>query len=1005
MSHFKTLLFFMFFVAAVCSSGTAQHNYLFTHLGLRDGLVSNQVGRIQQDAQGYIWLTTTYSLQRYDGYRFQTFRTGDGLLPQGNIRGFEIDRKNRLWLHIGDNLLGYLDPVTLKWTSVKVTVPQAWKNVGSGIFIDNSNRVMVVYPGSGFVTYDDATGEATESNNPFQLPQGWNVLHTWQDKNNNYWFGTTNGLVKFNPSNKQLSYAGHNTDNDVNIRAFSDLKYTSFFFIDKQNRRWLGSWPPTTGLSLKSLSPDGTVKEWNAELARGLNGAYHTIFGFIENSKGLWITGVNMLARYDEAEGRFQFIQSNTSGEFSIRYDLVSTMLEDREKNLWLSTDKGIYRYNPLSQLLQTRNNIVVGESLPFTAEVSDILETSSGQVLVSTTGNGIFPYDKGLDPVASNYFPGNSGIKEGMTWCLVEMNNGDVWWGAQDGWLCYTDAATGKITRGQPELVNRRTILQMEKDKEENLWLGTRGGRIIKFNPATNQWKLVRETKGSISRLVITAKQELWAATDVDGVYQFDIRSGNLIQHYKQSNVPGKSLPINGAGDLLPYNDSTMLIVSNGLNQLNTRTGDIKSLLPGAEIYNIVKDTKNNLVWCSTSRGIFGYSITNITTVYSFGEREGVDNFAFSHAASTVLKDGRIIFGNSRGIIAFHPDTLLAHLNDDKFSKVYLSEIYLNDKQLAVDSVFKLNALKFGPGNASLKFCFTTNTYQNQPAIHYMIEGLDKEWKPTSASREINLNYLPYGSYTLKAAVINQDNQTLAITSLPIEIVTPFYRTWWFLALILVALLTALYLYDLQRMKRRNELLKVRRDIATNLHTDISNTLEKINILSEMAVLKNEEDPEKSQEFLAQIKDRSSNMISAMQDMLWSISPDNDKTEKLINRLEKYVQVLNNRHSAAIEIATNESLKAQKFDMQLRYELLLLLKYSLKGLINAGVRDIRIFLGVEKNTLLYNVQFTNEDANLSLLKNFVNGKELIDKVQSIKGTISSKLGARNSEIDCRIQL
>lgn len=1004
MSHLKTLLFLLFF-SGIGTSGSGQHNYLFTHLGIRDGLVSNQVGRIHQDAQGYIWITTTYSLQRYDGYRFQTFRTGDGLLPRGNIRGFEIDKKNRLWLHIGDTVLGYLNPVTLKWTTVKVTIPQSWKNVGSGLFIDNGNRVMVVYPWNGFVTYDDKAGNASVENNPFQLPDGWKVLHTWQDKQNNYWFGTSNGLVKFNPTSGQLSYAGHNADNDPNIRAFSNLKSTSFFFIDKQNRRWLGSWPPETGLSLKSIGADGVVKEWNSSISKGLNGAYHTIFGFAENSKGLWIIGVNLLGLFDEADNQFHFIPSNNSGEFSIRYDLVSTLLEDREKNLWLATDKGIYRYNPLSQLLQTRNNYVVGETSPFTAEVSDIFETTSGEVLVSTTGNGIFPYDKDLKPVASKYFPANSGIKEGMTWCLVEMNNGDIWWGAQDGWLCRSEAATGNITRSQPELAQKRTILQIAKDKEENIWLGTRGGRIIQYNPATNAFKLVQETKGSISRLVLTANGEMWAATDVDGVYRFSTNSGNLIHHYKQSSVPGKGLPINGAGDLLPYNDSIMLVVSNGLNQLNTNTSDIKSLLPGAEIYNIVKDTKNNLVWCSTSRGIFGYSLNNMTSVYSFGEREGVDNFSFSHAASTVLKDGRIVFGNSRGFIAFHPDTLLAHLNDDKFSRVYLSEIYLNDKALAVDSVFNLNALKFGPGNASLKFCFTTNTYQNLPAIHYMIEGLDKEWKPTSASREINLNYLPYGSYTLKAAVITQDNQTLAITSLPIEIVTPFYRTWWFLALILVALLTALYLYDLQRMKRRNELLKVRRDIATNLHTDISNTLEKINILSEMAVLKNEEDPEKSQEFLAQIKDRSSNMISAMQDMLWSISPDNDKTEKLINRLEKYVKVLNNRHSAAIEIATNESLKAQKFDMQLRYELLLLLKYSLKGLINAGVRDIRIFLGVEKNTLLYNVQFTNDDANLGLLKNFLNSKELNDKVQSINGTILPKVGARNSELECRIQL
>src|SRR5215213_1309104 len=91
MSLVKTLIF-LFFCACLCAPASAQHNYSFAHLGLRDGLVSNNIHRVQQDANGFIWLTTNYSLQRYDGYRFKTFRTGQGPLPHGDIRGFEIDR-------------------------------------------------------------------------------------------------------------------------------------------------------------------------------------------------------------------------------------------------------------------------------------------------------------------------------------------------------------------------------------------------------------------------------------------------------------------------------------------------------------------------------------------------------------------------------------------------------------------------------------------------------------------------------------------------------------------------------------------------------------------------------------------------------------------------------------------------------------------------------------------------------------------------------------------------
>jgi ligand-binding sensor domain-containing protein len=1004
MRYVKTIVFLLL-LACACLTSIAQRRYSFDHLGLRDGLSSNSIHGILQDANGYVWLKTNYSLQRYDGNRFLTFRPGDGILPDGNIRGMEIDRKNRMWLNIGDTTLGYLNLVTLKFTRVKLRRPESWINIGAGLFIDNSDNVMLVFPLHGFITYNDKTGEAAESNNPFKLPEGWKVLHTWQDPRNNYWFGTTNGLVKYNPSSKQLSYAGNNLDNDVSIDAFSNVKMTSFFFIDRENRKWLGSWPPETGLSLKSLEPSGVVKEWNVEISRGRNGIYHTIFGIKETAGTFWILGVNLLAKFNYEADQFEFITNNEPGEFSIRYDVVHNIIEDREKSLWITTDKGVYRYNPLSRLVETKTNLRPAQIPAFISDVTDILETSLGEVLVSTAGNGIFSYDKAFNPVESKYFPNNSGSAEGMTWCMIEMNNGDIWWGAQEGWLGRYDAATKKLSRSQLPLTQKRTILQMEKDHDGNVWLGTKGGHIIKYITATGEWTLVHKARGAISRMAITTRQEIWAATDVDGIYRFNASAAKIIQHYTNALPEGKRLPINGAGELLQYNDSIMLFGSNGLHQLNMNNGDIKSLEPWTEIYNLAVDRKNNLVWGTASTGIFGRTIALQPSTYTFAERDGVDNFSFTIGASAVLRNGTVVFGNSRGFIAFNPDSLLAGKGNYKFGKVHFSEIQLNGKPLAVDSVSRLNTLKLGPGNVSLKFSLTTNSFQNSYPIHYMLEGLDDVWRETPASKDIDLNYLPYGSYVLKLAVLADNNRPVEITSLPIKIVTPFYRTWWFLALLLVALLTGLYWYDLQRMKRRNELLAVRRSIATNLHTDISNTLEKINILSEMAVLKNEEDPAKSQEFLAQIKDRSTNMISAMQDMLWSISPDNDKTEKLVNRLEKYAQVLSNRHNAAIEIATGENLGSQKFEMQFRYELLLLLKYSLKGLINAGVRDIRIFLGTEKNTLLYNVQFTNEDADLSLLKNFLNSKELVDKVQSIKGTISSNIGARNSDLVCRVQL
>src|SRR5215813_5022101 len=47
-----------------------------------DGLVRDQINRIVQDSQGYLWFCTSEGLSRFDGYRFTNYTTANGL-PSG----------------------------------------------------------------------------------------------------------------------------------------------------------------------------------------------------------------------------------------------------------------------------------------------------------------------------------------------------------------------------------------------------------------------------------------------------------------------------------------------------------------------------------------------------------------------------------------------------------------------------------------------------------------------------------------------------------------------------------------------------------------------------------------------------------------------------------------------------------------------------------------------------------------------------------------------------------
>lgn len=161
-----------------------------------------------------------------------------------------------------------------------------------------------------------------------------------------------------------------------------------------------------------------------------------------------------------------------------------------------------------------------------------------------------------------------------------------------------------------------------------------------------------------------------------------------------------------------------------------------------------------------------------------------------------------------------------------------------------------------------------------------------------------------------------------------------PFWRTWWFYGLLLLLVIVVLYWIDRERMKRIRGMQSMRTQIAGNLHEEINTTLHNINMLSEMAKIKADKDLNRSKEYIDQISDKSHNMIIAMDDMLWSIDPQNDSMEKTLLRMLEYVDALVNRHGANIDILVDEQVRSLELDMRSRHEMLLIFKEVLRNMV-----------------------------------------------------------------------
>ncbi|HYC30263.1 MAG TPA: triple tyrosine motif-containing protein, partial [Chitinophagaceae bacterium] len=237
-----------------------------------------------------------------------------------------------------------------------------------------------------------------------------------------------------------------------------------------------------------------------------------------------------------------------------------------------------------------------------------------------------------------------------------------------------------------------------------------------------------------------------------------------------------------------------------------------------------------------------------------------------------------------------------------------------------------------------------------------------DKDWVRSETQPRATYPYLGPGTYKFKVRTRSSDGIFSAnTTELVIHVNAPFWRTWWFFSLLALAGALILFWLDRERMKRKEAIQRMRSNIAGNLHQDINTALSNINILSEMARRKADNNEiQKSKEFIEQIHAKSRNMIVAMDDMLWSIDPQNDSMAKTMLRFKEYVAELNNRYGVNIEMSMEEKLKALKLGMQSRHEAFILFKEVTEGMLKICATSCKIHIGTQKNGMVYTMETRN---------------------------------------------
>ncbi|NML19969.1 hypothetical protein HHL16_03740 [Pseudoflavitalea sp. G-6-1-2] len=972
---------------------------------MKDGLASNHVYSILQDRKGFMWFGTAHGLQRYDGRKTVMYRSPAGnarYVPGSNINQLLEDTSGLFWIR-PDGEVGLFNPETFRYQKVAIhTLREVPPRADYRLFQTSTGAVFLLITRYGILYFDPKSNAFVEDNSRIQLPPDWKPINMTEDpQNGDYWIGCEPGLAIFRPSTREVFYKDHNPHHHP---LLSDKQFHQPFtalFIDKQQRCWFTTWPSINEAFYCFDIRSNKLLPFTAGLEDRDN-VYGELHRYFQHSKGgIWASGLMVLHEFDSTQHRFQRIRDEHIDDFGIRFEKVWQMIEDREQNIWIATDEGIFIFNPERQFFHTTSySWFKGAVTSKRLALKCIVEASNGNIYGGSWGWGSFSWDADLNAIPNNIMNSSIADKDRgyyLQWSMYEDSvNHKLWIGCQSGRLIIYDLKTRQSSFYIVPSIDEKTIRQITRDENGNIWLGTQYGHLLKWSADAGygggfiKGFHLAANFGTIIIKLLPVNNHLWIGTHNRGLHKFDMSSEKVIRTYHSKLSEGQSLQSDIVNELMQYNDSILFVSTGQLNKLNTRNDSIQIIgaeqgLPSSSIGTLVKDHDGNL-WIGLMNGIARYHpIRKSFTLFT--QKDGVINGNFE--CDLLKRNGDVVFGNPHEIVVFNPQNLYIKAPP---LEVQITDFKLFNSYLPADSILKLKEVKLEHTQNSITIEFATLSYlqRDKTTYFYMLDGLEKNWIRADLGLYANYSMLPPGNYVFKVMCRNADGiDSPNITTLKIVVQPPFWQSWWFITLLAMLVAALVYMIHRFRLNRVLEMEKVRTRIARDLHDDMGSTLSTINILSEMAKMKVNNDAAKTGEYLNKISDNSSRMMEAMDDIVWSINPSNDSMQRITARMREFATGVLEARNIEFSFRVDDQVQDLKLNMEARRDLFLVFKEAVNNLAKYSYcKNADISLRVIDHTLLLRIEDDGIgfDPNNADSGNGLNNMQ--KRAQSLKGTL-----------------
>ena len=903
-------------------------NICFKNLTDEDGLSQNTVMDMVQDKDGFVWISCENGLNKFDGFKFIAYSpvtTNNGFVLNTRLRHFKLMEDGILWIEFQDG-----NPYVCYHKSFGF---ETWGTHFLGIEIPDSlylRNLLLCSDGKYWALIDNHILKQTQvgyfENGMFLEVVTFPIGQTdsflfWEDNHKRLWF-----VPKQYSSVASIDLKDHFFTEYPNKFKGKIVPAEEGFYFHTDSLIFLFNYQLDSA-SVVATERDAKIKsvfykgetliyETDQSVIRCLLNQRRANFtinrvDFVNDRiihsidvdwKGrIWmaVPGLGALV-YSEKSNQFISLQPDSLNPASIANYSTNNILCDSNGTVFLGS-----MYDGLSVYIPSKNDFHQPNRLNnflTPHEISSLTVDHMGRYWLSTRSGGIFEIDIITDHCKSPLIDHPDLHIGPMFW----DNDSVLWFGAWEKGLFCFNRRTHQL-QNISELLpfkyrssNQKYIRKIIKDQFNNLWINTHDG-LLKIPPARKSIQVIHaEFPSNDQQNAFNCSFTACALSDgnlmigaENGVTEID-QNGNWIKNYYPDRNNPHSISHKTIFSLMEDSKGRIWAgtYNGGLNCIDRATGNcevftIKEGLPDNSVSGIQEDSLGN-IWLVTGKGLSCLNPEQ-KTFLNFTKDDGLPSNSISGRSFKKINNRCFVAPTDKGLFTFDP--IQISQRKPKNRPVVITNFEVIDSPKDFQYFVKNDeAIVLSPKEKVFKIDFVAPTFDIPEKINYeyKIDDLHADWLDNGANNELIFTNLPPGKHHLMIRVKAINNCMFQPTTIPLNIIPPFYQTLLFRVIMVFLLMGIIAAYFLTRIHRLKKLEKIRMQIANDLHDEIGSSLGTISYIGYQ--LKTDELTKTALNDLGlELNAISKKTAESMRDIIWFINPQNDSFEKLVEHMKEF--------------------------------------------------------------------------------------------------------------------